>query len=96
MAKYIPFPENTNNCNYQYVRTKEGPNGFVCFYKDSATCKMDPLEAWRTLGPAKNTDTGKALKAWCIEMHEQYGDEEKEGEGRADQSFASPEEPKPG
>ena len=69
---------------------------FICFYKNSATAKMDPLDAWRTLGPAKNTDAGKAIKAWCRQMHEKYGDEEKDEEGRADQSFASPEEPKTG
>ena len=39
--------------------------------------QVDPLEAWRTLGIARFTDTGKALKAWCLEMHEKFGDEVK-------------------
>ena len=39
--------------------------------------QTDPLEAWRTLRIAKNTDIGKALKAWCLEMHEKYGNEVK-------------------
>lgn len=38
------------------------------------------------LGVAKFTDVGKALKAWCVEMNAQYGDEVKEG--YEDGSFA--------
>ena len=38
------------------------------------------------LGVAKFTDAGKALKEWCVSMHEQYGEEVKEG--YADGSFA--------
>ena len=87
--KQVPFPLNERECNFTYVRTKEGPNGWICFYNNAATMQVDPLEAWRTLGIARFTDTGKALKAWCLEMHEQYGAEEKEEQGRPDQSFAS-------
>ena len=47
----------------------------------------DPKECWRTLGVAKFTDTGKALKAWCLEMDELYSSSEKEGV--KDTSFAS-------
>ena len=49
----------------------------------------DPLECWRTLGVAKFTDTGKALKQWCVETHEQYSKEVKQAKGRKDTSFAS-------
>ena len=71
------FPGNDKNFRVTYCRTREGPNGFICFYKDASTMQTDPLEAWRTLRIAKNTDTGKALKAWCLEMHEKYGNEVK-------------------
>ena len=47
--------------------------------------RTDPKEAWRTIGVAKFTDTGKALKAWCLEMHETYVISKKEGE---DTSFS--------
>jgi hypothetical protein len=48
---------------------------------------FDPKNAWRRLGVAKFTDSAQAFKAWCIDLHEQYGDEAKEG--MADGSFAS-------
>ncbi len=48
---------------------------------------FDPKNAWRRLEVAKFTDTGKAFKAWCIELDEKYGSEEKEG--YSDGSFAS-------
>ena len=85
--KVIPFEHNTTSMRYEYHRTREGPNFFVCFYKNSAVIRLDPKEAWRTLGVAKFTDTGKALKEWCISTHEQYTNEQKEG--RADTSFSS-------
>jgi len=75
--KLEQFPGNTRDFRVTYCRTREGPNGFICFYKDASTMQIDPLEAWRTLRIAKNTDTGKALKAWCLEMHEKYGGEVK-------------------
>ena len=58
---------------YEYHRTREGPNFFMCYYKNSAVGRTDPKDAWRTIGIAKFTDTGKALKEWCLQMHEQYG-----------------------
>ena len=75
--KRIEFPSNERDFRVTYCRTREGPNGFITYYKDSAKMEVEPLEAWRTLGIARFTDTGKALKAWCLEMHEQYGDEVK-------------------
>ena len=81
------FPLNDSDFRITYCRTREGPNGWICFYKDAATMQVDPLEAWRTLGIAKNTDTGKALKAWCLEMHEKFGDEVKEEEPKPDAGF---------
>ena len=75
--KVEQFPLNERDFRVTYCRTREGPNGFITYYKDSAKMEVEPLEAWRTLGIAKFTDTGKALKAWCLEMHEKYGNEVK-------------------
>ena len=92
----IQFPENTSNMRYEYHRVREGPNYFITYYKNSSRLIHDPKDAWRTLGVAKFTDTGKTLKAWCLEMDETYGAVQRakwgtEGEtgGRVDTSFAS-------
>ncbi len=71
--KRYPFPLNDKDFIIEYHKTREGPNGYMCYYKNAATYRIDPLDAWRTLGVAKFTDTGKKLKQWCIEMDEQYG-----------------------
>ena len=92
----IQFPENTSNMRYEYHRVREGPNYFVSYYKHSSRLHYDPKEAWRTLGVAKFTDTGKALKEWAINLHEEYVTKINGAEGyasdeplRADTSFAS-------
>ena len=69
----IEFPENTSDMRYEYHRVREGPNFFITYYKHSSRLIHDPKDAWRTLGVAKFTDTGKSLKAWCLEMDEEYG-----------------------
>ena len=91
----IQFPENTSNMRYEYHRVREGPNYFITYYKNSSRLIHDPKDAWRTIGVAKFTDTGKALKAWCLEMDEQYGVPQRAKWGtddslsRPDDSFAS-------
>ena len=70
--KRIPFPLNDNNFIVEFHKTREGPSGFMCYYKNAATYRLDPLEAWRILGVAKFTDTGKQLKQWCLDMVEQH------------------------
>ena len=72
--KPTPFPGNKPGLNVDYHRTREGPNFFSCYYKQSSVLRQDPKDAWRVLGVAKFTDTGKELKAWCLEMDEKYGD----------------------
>ena len=84
--KVIEFEGNTRGCVFTYHRVREGPNYFVGYYKESSQLFYDPKNAWRMLGVAKFTDSGKALKDWCVSMHEQYGEEVKEG--YADGSFA--------
>ena len=88
----IQFPDNTQYMRYEYHRVREGPNYFVSYYKHSSRLHYDPKNCWRTLGVAKFTDTGKALKQWCLDMDEQYGNQKAtkaEAVGRSDTSFAS-------
>lgn len=84
--KVIEFEGNERGCLFTYHRTREGPNYYVGYYQNSSQLFYDPKNAWRMLGVAKFTDTGKALKEWCLAMDEQYGAEVKEG--FADGSFA--------
>ena len=84
------FEHNSPSMRYEYHRVREGPNYFVSYYNYSSRLHYDPKNCWRTLGVAKFTDTGKALKEWCLLMDEQYGHREAEGEARSgDTSFAS-------
>ena len=91
----IQFRDNSQYMRYEYHRVREGPNYFVSYYKHSSRLHYDPKNCWRTLGVAKFTDTGKALKQWCLDMDEQYGRKAEadlsvsEGLGRSDTSFAS-------
>ena len=71
--KTIPFKGNDRDFSITYFRTREGPNWFLCYYKNVSRGLIEPLDAWRTLGVARNMDTGKALKQWCLDMHQQYG-----------------------
>jgi len=90
--KRIPFPKNERNFQVEYHKTREGPNGFMCYYKNAATYRLEPLDAWRTLGVAKFTDTGKELKAWCIEMDEQHKNYGLPDEVREEKFFDVPSE----
>ena len=85
--KILEFEGNTQYMRYEYHRVREGPNYFVSYYKNSSRLHYDPKNCWRTLGVAKFTDMGKALKEWCLLMDESYSKEEKEG--YADDSFAN-------
>ena len=85
--KTIPFKGNDRDFSITYFRTREGPNWFLCYYKNVSRGLIEPLDAWRTLGIAKNMDTGKALKAWCLEMDELYGDSADEEEEEKETEF---------
>ena len=99
--KPLEYEGNTQYMRYEYHRVREGPNYFVTYYKHSSRLIYDPKDAWRTLGQAKFTDSGKALKEWCLSMYDQYSvpqiekwhqdvaDGVSEASGRADTSFAS-------
>ena len=97
----IQFPGNTHDMRYEYHRVREGPNYFVSYYKHSSRLHYDAKDTWRTLGTAKFTDSGKALKEWCLEMYDTYSVPQmekwystdvqgvSEANGRKDTSFAS-------
>ena len=88
--KPLNFEGNDQHMIFQYMRMREGPNYFMCKYKRSSVLRQDPKDAWRVLGAAKFTETGKALKEWCLSMHQQWVlDRQEQEEGRADTSFAS-------
>ena len=95
--KIQEFELNTQYMRYEYHRVREGPNYFVSYYKNSSRLHYDPKNCWRTLGTAKFTDTGKALKEWCLLMDDEYGSKQRESwatgaseaRGRIDTSFAS-------
>ena len=70
--KPLEYEGNTQYMRYEYHRVREGPNYFVTYYKHSSRLIYDPKDAWRTLGQAKFTDSGKALKEWCLQMYDQY------------------------
>ena len=85
--KPIDFPSNDHSMIFQYMRMREGPNYFMCKYKHSSVLRQEPKDAWRILGPAKYTDTGKELKEWCLQQHQLYVLDKLEPV--ADTSFAS-------
>ena len=85
--KELQFEGNEQDCSFTYHRTREGPNFFISHYKGSSRGHLDPKECWRSLGVAKFTDSGKALKEWCLEMDELYV--KSKLEPRKDTSFAS-------
>lgn len=87
--KPYQFDLNTPSMSFTYTRTREGPNYFVSHYKGITKGHNDPKDCWRTLGSAKFTDTGKALKEWCLSMDEQYSTVVNPDSGRKDTSFAS-------
>ena len=91
--KIYEFEDNTLTCSFEYHRTKEGPNRFITYYQNSSRLFYDIGEgwkdAWRVMGVAKFTTSAQAVKAWCLSMHEQFGEHLKDTEGRADTSFAS-------
>ena len=99
--KPLEYEGNSQYMRYEYHRVREGPNYFVSYYKHSSRLHYDPKDCWRTLGQAKFTDDGKALKEWCLKMYDQYSvpqmdkwyqdvaDGVSEANGRKDTSFAS-------
>lgn len=85
--KPVDYSNNGRGLMVQYHRMREGPSYFTVHYKNSSVLRQDPKDAWRVLGPAKFTPGAQDLKQWCIDIHEQYSKDEKEG--RKDTSFST-------
>ena len=64
------FPGNGKGLYVEYHKNRTGPNCFLSFYKNTSRLHTDPKDCWRVLGMAKHTETGKALKEWCVEVFE--------------------------
>ena len=86
--KPTKFVGNGNGLYVEHQRSREGPDVFVVSYKGQAQIRVDPKDVWRVLGPAKYTETGKALKEWAVEIAERCLPKP---EPRKDTSFASQE-----
>ena len=90
------YPLNTPSTYLSYFRNREGPNGILVYYKNVSTFVHTSKGLRDVFGPARYTDSVKAMSTWCDEMIEKYeslpsGIEMEEG--RADTSFASDMEP---
>ena len=85
----INYPDNTNSMIIQYHRVREGPNWFMMYYKNIATCCLSVKDVKSRLGSAKFLDSSKNLYKWMEEMMEKFDSAGIEMEGRADTSFAS-------
>ena len=70
------FPDNTDNTNITYMRTRTGPNYFRVYYKNAAYIRLTPKDVGRVFGIAKFTPSVTAMRDWCYEMVKQYGSEE--------------------
>ena len=62
------FPDNTNDCNVTYMKTKTGPNFFRVYYKNAAVIRFTPKEVGRVFGIAKFTPTVNKIRDWCKQM----------------------------
>ena len=73
--------------SFNIIVMREGPNYFLVNYKSSSVLRQDPKDAWRVTGCAKFTPGAQELKQWCLDQHEKYNSDEKEG--RVDTSFGN-------
>ena len=92
--KPVDYPDNDKGLMVQYHIMREGPNYFMISYKNSSVLRQDPKDAWRVTGAAKFTPGAQELKQWCIEQHEKYSNDVKEG--RKDTSFSTEAMAEPG
>jgi len=85
--KPIDYPNNGRGLMVQYHRMREGPSYFMIHYKNSSVLRQDPKDTWRVMGSAKFTPAAQDLKQWCLDIHDKYSDDVKEG--RKDTSFST-------
>ena len=69
--KAINWDGNDSHLKVTFYRCREG-NYFTSLYKGSCRGHVDPKDCWRVLGPAKFTESGKALKEWAVEIWDKY------------------------
>ena len=84
-----PSPINSQHFQLNYHRVREGPNWFMMYYKNIATCCFSVKDVKSRLGSAKFLESSKNLYKWMEEMVDKYDAAGIEMEGRADTSFAS-------
>jgi len=85
--KPINYPDNGRGLFVQYHVMREGPNYFLVNYKNTSVLRQDPKDAWRVMGSAKFTAKSQELKQWCLDIHDKWMNNKKEG--RKDTSFGS-------
>ena len=85
--KPIDYPNNGRGLMVQYHVMREGPNYFMIHYKNTSVLRQDPKDAWRVMGSAKFTAKSQELKQWCLDIHDKWINNKKEG--RVDTSFGN-------
>ena len=70
------YPDNTVESNVTYMRTREGPNSFLVYYKNAARFVFTPKEVGACFGVARFTPSVNSIREWAYEMIHKYGSEE--------------------
>jgi len=86
MSTRVTFPGNGNGFYAEYDKKADH---FVVLYKNSARFCKDPVDVRRSLGVAKFTPSGDAVKEWAVEVSTPIREKRATLEARADTSFAS-------
>jgi hypothetical protein len=66
------YEGNANDAYISYFRNREGPNGILVYYKNVSRFVTTSKGLRDVFGPARYTDTVKAMSKWCDEMIAQY------------------------
>ena len=70
------YPDNTVESNVTYMRTREGPNSFLVYYKNGARFVFTPKEVGACFGVARFTPGVNSIREWAYEMIHKYGSDE--------------------
>ena len=70
------YPDNTVETAVTYMRTREGPNSFLVYYKNGARFVFTPKEVGACFGVARFTPSVNSIREWAYEMIHKYGSEE--------------------
>ena len=66
------YPLNTQSTYLSYFRNREGPNGILIYYKNVSTFVNTSKGLRDVFGPARYTDSVKAMSTWADEMIAEY------------------------